>query len=114
MREAQAQIKAPRAAVHVLHLEVAYVSNSKLKGSKPCEIIIEEATPLHIACDYNNGKIGRALISNADKPVSHLAFDSYGRTPCKVAVGAGAQFACDEIEGLMPNSDISSLVHVHH
>ena len=84
------------------------VSNCKLKGSEPCEIIIEEATPLHVACDNNNGKIVRALISNADKPVSHLVFGSYGRTPYKVAVDAGAQFACDEIEGLMSNSDISS------
>ena len=84
------------------------VSNSKLKGSESCKIIIDEATPLHVACDHNNGKIVRALISNVDKPVSHLVFDRHGRTPYKVAVDAGAQFACDEIEGLMSNSDISS------
>ena len=84
------------------------VSNSKLKGSEPREIVIEDATPLHVVCDQDNGKIVRALISNADKPVSHLVFDSHGRTPFKAAVDAGATFACDEMEGLMSTSDISS------
>jgi hypothetical protein len=98
------------------HLELPFafpistrgVSNSKLKGSEPREFTTENATPLHVACYLNNGKIVRALINSHQQPVSHLVFDSHGRTPFKAAVDAGANFAFNEIEGLMSTSDISS------
>ena len=87
----------------------AIVLNSKLKGSQPRKVLLEQFTPLHLACWHDNRTIVEALI-HADDPVDHFVFDSSGRTPFKVCVDAGATGALAEMESLIATSDMSSRV----
>ena len=49
----------------------AIVLNSKLKGSQPRKVLLEQFTPLHLACWHDNRTIVEALI-HADDPVDHF------------------------------------------
>ena len=87
-----------------------FVLNSKLKGSQGCTDLLEQFTPLRMACWHNNRTIVRALIT-ADDSVDNFVFDSRGRTPLKVCIDVGATGALEEFESLIATSeDISSLV----
>ena len=87
----------------------AIVLNSKLKGSQPRKVLLEQFTPLHLACWHDNRTIVEALI-HADDPVDHFVFDSSGRTPFKVCVDAGATGALAEMESLIAASYMPSRV----